>query len=465
MKPGRRVKLRVFSITLFQGVRFGRAIGDDDRRQRVGLQHRGRNCFDEPGQRLRLPPLQPQDLGDRLSDPALAGRHFLVVQYNDPNWQYDNGAGTANLSSAASDVLVATIDLDAWTILPIDAQGSLIDGISSGYAASDIAFSPDSQNDEFEVSSGYFSRTSEQATKYLYTSAINGAWQTGVVYPDSEDELQQDASGVWSFTENGDLGDHTSTDYDRTGRTISTTDQRGVVHEYSYGESGTPAAGRPTRDDATTIPGGSGVDTSVVSIVTGYDDIGRVQLVGSYSYVSGVGDPVNQIERVFDGWGNLYREYQEHDGSVDAKTPYVQYDYADGATGDEAAYLRLDQVTYPNGRQIGYNYAAGVDSIMSRLSSITDSNDVSVAYKYLGTGRIVEEDNLTVENSVPARTRLTYLDENRLVEVDDASQNILERNVYDGTNRRIQIFTDFRAARPARCRMTTTAVNRSSKAI
>ena len=32
---------------------------------------------------------------------------------------------------------------------------------------------------------------------------------------------------------------------------------------------------------------------------------------------------------------------------------------------------------------------------------------------------------------------------NRLVEVDDASQNILQRNVYDGTNRRIQVLTDF----------------------
>ncbi len=37
---------------------------------------------------------------------------------------------------------------------------------------------------------------------------------------------------------------------------------------------------------------------------------------------------------------------------------------------------------------------------------------------------------------------------NRLVEVDDASSNILQRNAYDGTNRRIQIFTNFNGSTP-----------------
>jgi hypothetical protein len=47
-----------------------------------------------------------------------------------------------------------------------------------------------------------------------------------------------------------------------------------------------------------------------------------------------------------------------------------------------AKYVRLEQVTYPDGiREIHYNYAAGVDEIMSRLSSISDGNDNLAEYK------------------------------------------------------------------------------------
>jgi YD repeat-containing protein len=85
----------------------------------------------------------------------------------------------------------------------------------------------------------------DQATKYLYESAINASWQTVVVYPDSEDELEQDEdTGVWSFTD--DNGDHVSTAYDRLGRTTSMTDQRGVEHSYVYDSAGRLAHDRVT---------------------------------------------------------------------------------------------------------------------------------------------------------------------------------------------------------------------------
>ena len=158
-----------------------------------------------------------------------------------------------------------------------------------------------------------------------------------------------------------------------------------------------------------TIPGGSGVDDSVLSIVTAYDDLGRVRLISSYSYVSGVGDPVNQIEHVFDGWGNLAVEYQSHDAEVDEETtPAVQYTYADGADENgRAAYMRLTDISYPNdpngasspnGQNVHYNYSTGaqaaVDEIMSRLSSISDSEsgEIDAAYTYLGAGTIAVED-------------------------------------------------------------------------
>jgi RHS repeat-associated protein len=252
-----------------------------------------------------------------------------------------------------------------------------------------------------------------QATKYLYASTINRSWQTAVVYPDSTDTLSQDQdTKVWTISSGSD---HTSTDYDRLGRQISTTDQRGVVHEYTF-----DAAGRLSDDTAAELGSSGDVDGLIRSIHTSYDDVGRVQTVTSLGDDSGgPAVPYNQVEYIYDGWGNLAAEYQAHDGEVDEGTPpAVQYRYDDGASGGVAAYLRLSDVTYPGGnRHVGYNYAAGVDNIMSRLSDIFDDTDgdgvfdtptetAVSSYKYLGAGQIV------VEDYVDTATRLSYFDEN-----------------------------------------------------
>jgi YD repeat-containing protein len=71
-----------------------------------------------------------------------------------------------------------------------------------------------------------------QTTKYLYTSVINASWQTAVVYPDSTDSLSQDpATKIWTVNSGAD---HVSTTYDLMGRVTGTTDQRGVVHQYTF---------------------------------------------------------------------------------------------------------------------------------------------------------------------------------------------------------------------------------------
>jgi len=239
----------------------------------------------------------------------------------------------------------------------------------------------------------------EQATKYLYTSTVNASRQTAVVYPDSDDVLSQNGTTkVWTITT--DNGDHVSTAYDRLGRTTSTTDQRGVIHAYSY-----DSAGRPSADTASSLGSSGIVDGSIRRIGTTYDDVGRVQYVTSYSDTSGT-TAVNQVKYEYNGWGRVSREYQEHDGTVDASTLFVQYDYADGATGGVAKYVRLDEVTYPNGREVHYDYGttAAIDDIMSRLATIGDGTSAYASYKYLGAGKIVTEDYEQID------VKLTYLD-------------------------------------------------------
>jgi YD repeat-containing protein len=105
-----------------------------------------------------------------------------------------------------------------------------------------------------------------QATKYLYTSAVNGSWQTAAVYPDSDDVLSQNqTTKVWTITT--DNGDHVSTQYDRLDRTTTTTDQLGVVHDYTF-----DSAGRLAADTATSFGSSGIVDGSIRRIGSSYDD-------------------------------------------------------------------------------------------------------------------------------------------------------------------------------------------------
>jgi hypothetical protein len=46
-----------------------------------------------------------------------------------------------------------------------------------------------------------------------------------------------------------------------------------------------------------------------------------------------------------------------------AGTPSVQYGYDDGAAGGVAQYVRLANITYPSGRKLDYNYAAGKEKV------------------------------------------------------------------------------------------------------
>ena len=235
----------------------------------------------------------------------------------------------------------------------------------------------------------------EQKTIYLYTSTTDPSAVTEVIYPESTDVLTQDAeTKVWTYTT--DTGDHVETGYDRLGRTTGSMDQRGVVHLYSYDSDG-----RLYTDTVASLGGSQIVDGSVQRIQTEYDDVGRVQTVTSYDAAT-QGNVVNGVLYVYDGWGNVVREYQEHDGEVDAEepglSPHVDYLYGDGEVDNNgiAKHVRLEQVTYPDGREINYDYgtADAIDDIMSRLASIKDDDDSTVlaSYRYLGAGRIVTED-------------------------------------------------------------------------
>jgi RHS repeat-associated protein len=162
---------------------------------------------------------------------------------------------------------------------------------------------------------------------------------------------------------------------------LTYTDRNGTTHTYTY-----DVLGRLTSDAITTL--GSGVDGSVRRIETAYDTQGNPYLLTSYNAASG-GSIVTQVQRSYNGLGQLTGEYQSHSGAVNTSTtPEVQYAYTEMAGGVNNS--RPTSLTYPNGRVITYNYNTGLDSTISRLSSLSDSSGTLEAYTYLGLSTVVQ---------------------------------------------------------------------------
>lgn len=164
------------------------------------------------------------------------------------------------------------------------------------------------------------------------------------------------------------------------GEVVTATDRNGSVHAYTR-----DVLGRVVSDAVTTL--GSGVDGAVRRIETAYDGQGNPYLVTSYDAASG-GSVVNQVQRAYNGLGQVTAEWQEHGGAVNTSTsPEVQYAYAEMPSG--ANHSRLTSVTYPSGYVLTYNYSSGLNSTISRLSSLSDSTGTLESYSYLGLGTVV----------------------------------------------------------------------------
>jgi YD repeat-containing protein len=225
------------------------------------------------------------------------------------------------------------------------------------------------------------SGTNSQTTQYVY--GVTAGDGNGVTSNDLLKEVRYpDKSTGAAGTSSTDKQQYL---YNALGQPIQMTDQNGSVHEYNY-----DTLGRQTADAVTTV--GSGVDDSVLRLETAYNAQGLPYLFTSYDADTG-GNVVNQVERVFNGLGQITAEYQEHSDSVDTNTsPVVQYSYSEMDSG--ANHSRLTSMTYPNGRVLRYEYSSGLDSDISRLSFLADDSSGSVGthleeYSYLGLGTIV----------------------------------------------------------------------------
>jgi len=227
---------------------------------------------------------------------------------------------------------------------------------------------------------GWFQVTANTSTSFSFGLSANpgGSANTGRVQGLAP--VNGQATGIT---------DAVQTTYDLQGDVLTSTDQRGVTHQYSY-----DSAGQITDDSVTSFgnlslsPGACWAN----EIETSYNDLGQVYQVTTLNGAT----ILNQFEDAYDGWGNPTQEWQSVSGWVNtSSTPSVQYQYGDGNTSGEngpASYVRLNDVIYPNNaRQVDYNYTNAVDEVMSRITELTDSTGLADSYTYLGADTIASE--------------------------------------------------------------------------
>ena len=202
--------------------------------------------------------------------------------------------------------------------------------------------------------------------------------------------------------------------YYANGSRATMTDQRGVVHAYTYDNWN-----RVTLDHITDLgDAAEGVDDAVRGIATAYDLLGRTAAITSYGDTNddGILDVVrNQIQYAYDdydatlnpdGWGGVATVWQENGGAVNTSTsPNVRYDYD--------SLGRLVSVTHPGGLELAYDYGAAgsIDNRLSRVAAVTNAAGTLeyAAYTYLGAGAIVGSSReLAVDGQNDQTLELTY---------------------------------------------------------
>ncbi len=215
-----------------------------------------------------------------------------------------------------------------------------------------------------------------QTTQYQSSSTVDARWITKTIYPDS-------------------AADADTVVYDTMGRVTSRTDPRGIVHTYTF-----DAAGRPSTDQATTIP--AVVDATVQRIERTYDDLSRVLMISSYAVPTG-GTVQNQVAYTYGGFGQVLTSGQNHEGNVSAgyawgPTPLVTYAYKTNDTNSStgaASYLRLASTTYPsNGRTVYQQFpaAGSIGYALNRVDALSDDaagTAKHAQYTYLGASTVV----------------------------------------------------------------------------
>ena len=180
--------------------------------------------------------------------------------------------------------------------------------------------------------------------------------------------------------------DTTFVTYNRLGEQATFTDQRGTVHTFTRDD-----LGRQTDDGITAV--GSSTDNAVLRISRSYEIRGLVGTITSADNATpGSGTILNEVKCTYNDFGQLIEDDQEHSGAVGGSTPSVAYVYDAGSSSSNQ--IRLNQLTYPNGRTIASSFgtSGSMSDYLSRVEAINDTSSATTTlaeYAYLGAGTVI----------------------------------------------------------------------------
>jgi hypothetical protein len=245
----------------------------------------------------------------------------------------------------------------------------------------------------------------DQLTQYFYADSYHAGLVTKTVYPDGDT-----------------TNDNVQRTYNLDQSLATMTDQRGVVHEYSYNSR------RQLENDGVTSLGSSGiVDGGVLSIYRVYDDRGRLTNVVSRDAATG-GNWLNQVATQYwdaplaDVNGLPFISYQWHDGSTHKDVIYRWDSVA--ASGLFTNHLRQWETVYPNGA-IVYRYFGSDTHPETNSDTFDDRLDLISALSY-------DKDGDGTTYSPVKQTAYTYNGTNRLVAADYVEPDV-RRQMFDAT--------------------------------
>jgi YD repeat-containing protein len=273
---------------------------------------------------------------------------------------YDSAGNLATVTDPQGTVTQNAFDDAARLVQTIENAGGLNKTTAFTYAACGKIGTLTATN----------ATTGNQVTQWIYGTTLGGSvgdslvasneLLAGKIYPDSGEAIYA---------------------YNRLGQVTQQIAQNSTMRVFWY-----DLLGRLTDD--LVVATGPGVDENILRISRTYEVRGLLQNITSYDRNSG-GSVVNDVQLEYDDFQQLITDYQSHSGAVDTSTtPNVAYAYANGS----ANTVRLNTITYPNGRTLNYAYGAtnSIDDLFSRVTGLGDSGtNPMVAYTKLGLDQTV----------------------------------------------------------------------------
>ena len=300
---------------------------------------------------------------------------------------YGTNAGTAptrpvSAPTSSDTILVSQseFDISGRAIKSIDAAGATVKSEFDDAGRTTKVINNFGGTDTQTIRTEY--NSAGQMSKQIAENVDTGDQETVYVYGVTISSGSEMASNqLLSQMTHPDSGAVTYA-YDRSSQQISMTDANGSVHDYSYDE-----AGRRIADTVSTLA--AGVDGSVRRIEHGYDARMRLQNVTSYDAVT-AGNVESDIQYEYNDFGQLEREYQQHGAAVSvSSSPVVEYDFEDGSSNS----IRMKSLTYPDGRQLDYEYGASGSQTdrLDRVATVEDGATTLVTYQHSGAGSLVTQ--------------------------------------------------------------------------